>query len=108
MAKYPTYEIVHTRDPDGDCEISLFHRGGRASGVEVYDIDPGRGYVRAEWDDTTAHIVQRASPEAGKLVKRLRDEQAEDSQYIEDDGEYRRRGSAGRTASRSARRAGRR
>lgn len=50
-------EILHVRDSDGDCYHDVFIDGVRIAQaeVEIVDVDPGRGYERASWDENIAH-----------------------------------------------------
>lgn len=36
-------QIIHNRNPDGDCTIDVYFDGKRDADAEVEDIDPGRG-----------------------------------------------------------------
>lgn len=44
-----TLEVLHQRDPDSSCTITVFLDGDSASYTEE-DIDPGAGYDRSEWE----------------------------------------------------------
>lgn len=49
----PKIEILHERDPDSDCSIRVWVDGVEvdASNLYVDDVDPGRGYSRADWNE---------------------------------------------------------
>lgn len=81
-------ELIHSRDPDGGCDITVVLDGTviDKTQVEQVDIDPGYGYSRAEWDATTASMSAAASPAAAALIRRWRDQAADDSPYV--DGRY--------------------
>lgn len=40
----PKVQLVHSRDPDSECDTTAYVDGKRVKDVEVEDIDPGRGY----------------------------------------------------------------
>lgn len=46
----PKVEIVHGRDPDSECGLTVFLNGESVKFTEE-DIDPGRGYTREDWDE---------------------------------------------------------
>lgn len=48
--KAPKVQIVHSRDPDSECYLTTFVNDQRID-ADVEDIDPGRGYPRADWDE---------------------------------------------------------
>jgi hypothetical protein len=45
-------EILHLRDPDSECYHRVFIDGVEIddTDVDLVDIDPGRGWMRDEWD----------------------------------------------------------
>lgn len=57
-------QIIHSRDPDSECfhrifvdDVELKHWAGTLPDgvtVEIEDLDPGRGYDDADWDERTA------------------------------------------------------
>lgn len=75
-------QILHSRDPDSACDIVVYVDGVLATDVEVEDIDPGRGYSAADWQeridstDTNTPFGQQAKAWL---------EEAADSQYIVED-----------------------
>lgn len=44
-------EILHTRDPDGDCSVEIWVDGEEVKDFYVEDIDPGRGYDDDTWEE---------------------------------------------------------
>lgn len=79
-------EILHTRDPDAGCDFTVFIDGERVDKFEVADIDPGRGYLRSDWDEHTEWITNESdySPAFRDAVLAARTEYAS-SEYIEED-----------------------
>lgn len=57
----PTIQVLHGRDPDSECDVRVWLDDTEATGFEVEDIDPGRGYNREDWDDRIASAKADAS-----------------------------------------------
>jgi hypothetical protein len=55
-----TVEVLHYRDPDGECEIRVWVNGDLVA-VHEEDVDPGRGHELAEWDEQTGAIDNNPS-----------------------------------------------
>lgn len=76
-------EIVATRDPDGENEYAVFVDGVRDdSAVQIYDIDPGRGYSRSDWLEF--RTIEGASPAANDYHEQTVDSYVH-SEWIEDE-----------------------
>jgi hypothetical protein len=75
-------EVIHNRHPDEGCEVQVFVSGHPAQ-ADVYDIDPGRGYVRADWDETTDSLCASASREVAERLRPLRNDAADNSPYVQ-------------------------
>lgn len=57
--------ILHVRDPDGACNVTVFVDGVEQNWQEVdmVDIDAGRGYTLEDWEENIAWAEQMpASP----------------------------------------------
>jgi hypothetical protein len=90
-------EILHTRDPDMGCEISIYIDGALAeeggtipfnAGTTVHireeSIDPGAGYSRTDWDDRIESVSTNATlSDAFKADVLAALTQNADSQYID-------------------------
>jgi len=50
-------EILHERDSDGGCELTVFVDGQRVDNVHTVDIDPGRGYTREDWEESKTYVA---------------------------------------------------
>lgn len=80
-----TIEILHSRDPDGDCTIRVF-----ADGVDItdtaklVDIDPGHGWTRADWDAQTAAIDSMGLSDAMRNAVHADLDVFADSEFITD------------------------
>lgn len=77
-------EILHTRDPDASCEMTVWVDGVRVDNVTVEDIDPGRGYEGDDWDESTADVatIEHYTPEFREAVVAVRNAYS-DNRYIE-------------------------
>lgn len=78
-------EIIHSRDPDSECEITVFVDGLEWSDdVTIESIDPGAGFdgMKAEWDQHTRDLT--GSPAFVEKVREIRNEVYENSEYITD------------------------
>ena len=54
-------QILHTRDPDSECGVTVYLDGARFTGtVEVEDIDPGRGYDDESIQEAREHAQTKA------------------------------------------------
>lgn len=68
-------QILHGRDPDSDCGITVFVDGKRVPDTDVFveDVDPGRGYE----DDYWAERIEESrsdTTEYGQLVTQTLEE----------------------------------
>lgn len=80
-------EILHVRNPDSECELEVWIDGEPVE-FTMEDIDPGRGYVRSEWDQRIADARTDESVSAAfraAVVEAL--EGMSDNKYIEDHDE---------------------
>lgn len=75
-------EVIHVRDPDSACEIEVYVDGVLVA-HEEYNCDAGAGYLRQDWDETTEVLAERASANVGRRIKKVRDDAAASSAYIE-------------------------
>lgn len=80
--KPPLVQLIHGRDPDSECGITVFIDDVQIpfDQVETEDIDPGRGYLRADWDERIAFAQEDTSNFGVMRVREL--ESFSDSQYI--------------------------
>jgi hypothetical protein len=62
-------QILHGRDPDSDCGITVFVNGKRIpdQDVSIEDIDPGRGYEPEDWEERLEES-RADTTEFGQLV----------------------------------------
>jgi hypothetical protein len=76
-------EILHTRDPDYSCEMTVWINGVRVDNVTVEDVDPGRGYEQEDWDEYTTDLatIEHYTPEFRDAVVATRNAYR-DNQYI--------------------------
>jgi hypothetical protein len=49
-------EILHVRDPDYGCNITVWVDGVETT-TDVVDIDPGAGHERSDWEEEAAYAV---------------------------------------------------
>lgn len=54
-------EILHVRDPDSACEVRVWVDGVETTDFEHEDIDPGRGYVREDWQESRDHAAAQTN-----------------------------------------------
>jgi hypothetical protein len=79
----PRIEILHGRDPDSSCELTVFIDGVPTNDWSEIDVDPGAGHDRESWqeriDDTRAdeHLTPGFREAAAREL-----EGALDSPYI--------------------------
>jgi hypothetical protein len=76
-------EVIHDRDSDGGCDVAVYIDGKEVE-FTFFDIDPGRGHIRSEWDEETTSSIAGASPDVAVIVKALRDDAAENNNHITD------------------------
>lgn len=84
----PKVEVLHVRDPDSSCGVTVWIDGVEVS-FDEESIDPGRGYSRGEWYDRMTDNADptnnpRRSPAYRAAVADAL-EQAGGSEYIEPD-----------------------
>lgn len=68
-------EVLMVRDPDHATEVELFVDGRPISetpkiSVAEFDVDPGTGYVWADWVESRAGDIAAASPLAATALRR--------------------------------------
>lgn len=78
----PHVDIVHVRYPDAECHLRVFVDDVEAPEHGVEDIDPGRGYLRSDWDERLAGYEGNKTA-FGRAAHQALTEAA-DSHYIED------------------------
>ena len=49
-------EVLHVRDADGGCTHAVYVDGVETNEVTVGDVDPGRGWERADWQEHLAFV----------------------------------------------------
>lgn len=61
----PRIEVLHVRDPDYSCSTEVWIDGVKVDHVHIEDIDPGRGYTDAEWEESAEEVRNddRTSPD---------------------------------------------
>lgn len=59
-AVQPLIQVIHSRDPDSECGITVYINGVRQHKVEVEDIDPGRGYNKEDYEERRADAYDAA------------------------------------------------
>jgi hypothetical protein len=77
-------EILHERDPDSDCDITVWVNGVEIT-ADVVDIDPGQGYSSEDWEESAAYAVHddRDRSYAFKCAVSAAFDQASGSNYID-------------------------
>lgn len=79
-------EIIHSRDPDGECGFSYYVNGRPSDGdsIEIgqYDLDAGRGYEFADWAGQAAGAKATASDAVWAELEQYYAEPAGD-EYVE-------------------------
>lgn len=61
-------EVVHDRDPDSSCNITVFIDGQRIDHHDEYSCDAGAGYDWPDWLDSRAsEIAEASAPVAAEL-----------------------------------------
>jgi hypothetical protein len=81
-------DIIHVRDPDSECGMTVFVDGKRVDNVAVEDIDPGRGWQRADYNDRLYDAIVAFEADESEYNQAVVAELngAADSQGIDDDG----------------------
>lgn len=68
IAQGTKVEVVHDRDPDSSCGISVFVDGRRADHSE-YSCDAGAGYDWTDWVDSMASSIATASEPIAEMLR---------------------------------------
>lgn len=79
-------EILHERDPDSECTIRVWVDGIETTDFSSGNIDPGRGWIAADWDDTHREAI--ANPDLSESYRAALDQaytDSRDSKYVEDE-----------------------
>lgn len=80
-------EILHVRDPDGECSHEIVIDGVDIKGAWLSeDVDAGRGYTREDWDEHTEYIRNSTYSEVFKALVIATREDAPGKQYIMEEG----------------------
>jgi hypothetical protein len=84
----PKIEVLHERDPDSSCDISVYLDGVLARTTEQ-SVDPGAGGSRADWAQHTANVEadETLTPAFRAASVEALNRHA-DSQYLDDDLGY--------------------
>jgi hypothetical protein len=63
----PKIAVIVVRDPDGPTRTVLFVDGVEVpeSNVDQYDVDPGAGSTRTDWDASTTEMVGQITRDHG-------------------------------------------
>jgi hypothetical protein len=77
-------EIIHGRDPDSSCGHTVFLNGVRFDNAEIVDLDPGRGWLREDWDEFKESALATGTP-AFREALAAEFEAFDGSKYIEED-----------------------
>lgn len=48
-------QILHERNPDDGCGLTVWVDGVQVTDFHVEDVDPGAGWTRSEWDERIAN-----------------------------------------------------
>jgi hypothetical protein len=75
-------DVIVARDPDFANEIRVFIDGKEFEGVNVIDLDPGRGWSSDAWDAMRDSDAGSVHPVLESLVREMYDGMR-DSPYID-------------------------
>lgn len=67
LAQPARIDIIHVRDPDFECDHTVYLNGTRIGSdqVSIEDVDPGRGYQREDYEERLEEAQEAATrPEA--------------------------------------------
>lgn len=53
-------EVLVVRDPDGPTAVTVFV-DGKVADAPIFDVDPGRGWTAAQWDDLAVGVESTVS-----------------------------------------------
>jgi hypothetical protein len=79
-------EILHQREPDDECSVRVWVNRVELTDFTYDDIDPGRGHIAEEWDET--HRAAIANPDLSESYRAALDQAytaGRESKYVEDD-----------------------
>lgn len=79
-------EILHVRDPDGECSFTIWVDGQQVADSEwaLFDVDAGRGYTYEDWKENSEDAVRQASTEEVKAAVAEAYGDPPGDQYIDD------------------------
>lgn len=79
-------EVLHGRDPDAACELTIFVDGERVAIFVEEDVDPGAGHDVESWDEHTDYVAGQAQySQAFRDAVVAERVAARGSQYVEGD-----------------------
>lgn len=85
-APAPKVQILHQRDPDSECYLTVWIDGKQVAITDECDIDPGHGYDAADWwESTRVYATQRDEFETAAYAAMI---EASDSNYITGDPDW--------------------
>lgn len=92
---HTSVEVLHQRDPDGGCDLTVWVNGIETTVVAYDDIDPGRGYHVADWDEHIENLRSRpglsdafrSAAVAARLEARSSSCIDKDDSYDDEDGD---------------------
>jgi hypothetical protein len=84
----PKLEVLHVRDPDAYCDITIFTNGVESNNWTEESVDAGAGYTSTDWADRTAEVeADDTHSPAFKAATLEARNSWEDSSYITHDKE---------------------
>lgn len=80
-------QIIHGRDPDNACDVTVFVDGERVTDFEIEDLDPGRGWQRSEWNDRLYDAIENLEADDSAYNQTIVTELTSfaDNSFIEED-----------------------
>ena len=79
-----TIEILHDRNPDFACDVRVWVDGVELHDFVVVDVDPGAGWTREMWDESTQDLTEATEmSESFKTAALEAREGASESTYID-------------------------
>lgn len=58
----PPVQVLHQRDPDSACAVTVYVGDQQVTGVRLVDVDPGAGMLRTDLEDRLAELADDTTP----------------------------------------------
>lgn len=67
-------DIIHMRDPDSSCDVTVYVDGVSSADVKIHSFDPGAGYNMDEFEEQRQSHIANAPDFLKPVLKQIYDD----------------------------------